>query len=379
MNSGDGRLGIGSNAPSYTLDVNATGSTISSAFRTDQSENWVALKDSGTTIGHVRLGSASGAMLFYAGNSERGRFDSSGRFLVGTSSSRVIGNAGGFASSVQIETTSYAGLSLVQNSNDGTGVLLALGKSRGTSIGSATVVQSGDTLGEIRFSGADGSATTSVFAAIAAQVDATPGANDFPGRLTFSTTADGASSPTARASILNTGELRLGTTENATVSTDPVHTLGNVSIATVQTNLARLIIQDRSANWISFKAGNGVHNGTIAVSGAGVSYGSNSDYRLKENVEPLTGASQKIQLLKPSSYNYIAYPDFRVSGFIAHELQEVVPEAVCGEKDATDEEGNPEHQTVDLSKVVPLLTAALQETITELQTLKARVAALEAS
>ena len=185
-------------------------------------------------------------------------------------------------------------------------------------------------------------------------------------------------------SILNTGEFRIATTDNATVSTDPVHTIGDVAIATVQTNLARLIIQDRQSNWISFKGGSGAHNGTISVSGSGVSYGSNSDYRLKENVQALNDSIQLLKQLKPSTYNYIEYPDSPVSGFIAHELQEVVPEAVCGEKDAVDEHGNPEHQTVDLSKVVPLLTAALQEAIAKIETLEAsnadllaRVTALE--
>ena len=80
-----GRLGIGGTSPAYALDVRTTGTSISSSFTSDQSEQYIALKDSGTTLGHVRLGSTSGSMLFFAGNGERARIDSSGRLLVGTS------------------------------------------------------------------------------------------------------------------------------------------------------------------------------------------------------------------------------------------------------------------------------------------------------
>jgi hypothetical protein len=74
-------LGIGTSSPGYKLDVSATGTTVSSTFRSDQSEMWMMLKDSGTTLGHVRLGSSSGAMLLYAGNNERARIDSSGNLI----------------------------------------------------------------------------------------------------------------------------------------------------------------------------------------------------------------------------------------------------------------------------------------------------------
>ena len=80
-----GRVGVNTTSPNYALDVKTTGTTISSSFTSDQSEQYIALKDSGTTLGHVRLGSTSGAMLFNAGNAERMRIDTSGRLGVGTS------------------------------------------------------------------------------------------------------------------------------------------------------------------------------------------------------------------------------------------------------------------------------------------------------
>lgn len=81
-----GDVGIGA-SPSYKLDVTATGISIASAFRTDQTEAWIGLKDSGTTFGHVRLGSTSGSMLFYAGNAERMRIDgTNGIIFVGKTS-----------------------------------------------------------------------------------------------------------------------------------------------------------------------------------------------------------------------------------------------------------------------------------------------------
>ena len=79
------RVGVGTTGPAYASDVRTTGTSISSSFTSDQSEQYIALKDSGTTLGHVRLGSTSGSLLFFAGNGERARIDSSGRLLVGGS------------------------------------------------------------------------------------------------------------------------------------------------------------------------------------------------------------------------------------------------------------------------------------------------------
>jgi hypothetical protein len=118
--------------------------------------------------------------------------------------------------------------------------------------------------------------------------------------------------------------------------------------------------------------------GSINLSGSATSYNTSSDYRLKTDAQPMTGASARVQALNPVNFEWIA-DGTRVDGFLAHEAQVVVPEAVTGEKDAVDADGNPEYQGIDQSKLVPLLTAALQEALDEITDLKARVATLEAN
>ena len=146
------------------------------------------------------------------GGTERSRIDSSGRLLVGTSSSRAVSSQSGTEAGLQIETTSYLGLSIANNTNDGGGSELSIGKSRGTAVGGTTIVQNNDVLGVISFNGADGTDLQTNAARIAAEVDGTPGANDMPGRLVFSTTADGAASPTERMRIDSSGRVGIGVT-----------------------------------------------------------------------------------------------------------------------------------------------------------------------
>jgi hypothetical protein len=174
----------------------------------------------------------------------------------------------------------------------------------------------------------------------------------------------------------------------------------------------------------------GTNVGNIYVTGSSTSYNTSSDYRLKENVVDLTGASARVNQLNPSRFNFIAdETNTLVDGFLAHEVATVVPEAITGTKDAmrdeeyevtpatgdiytpatnevdevihsadaeqpeTLEDGQqwrettaavmgtrsvPDYQGIDQSKLVPLLTAALQEALTEIASLKTRVEALEA-
>jgi hypothetical protein len=129
--------------------------------------------------------------------------------------------------------------------------------------------------------------------------------------------------------------------------------------------------------------------GSISVTASSTAYNTSSDYRLKTDAQPMTGASARVQALKPVNFAW-KVDGSRVDGFLAHEAQEVVPECVTGEKDQVqiveikDEDGNvtgteeqPVYQGIDQSKIVPLLVAALQEAMAEIAELKADVAALK--
>ena len=122
---------------------------------------------------------------------------------------------------------------------------------------------------------------------------------------------------------------------------------------------------------------NGGQIGSISQNGTtAVAYNTSSDYRLKENIVPMTGALDKVAQLKPVTYTWKA-DNSAGQGFIAHELQAVVPDCVTGEKDAVDAEGKPIYQGVDTSFLVATLTAAIQEQTIIINDLKARIETLE--
>jgi hypothetical protein len=128
---------------------------------------------------------------------------------------------------------------------------------------------------------------------------------------------------------------------------------------------------------------NGADVGSITTTNTATSYNTSSDYRLKEDIVPMTGALAKVAALKPCTYKWKS-DGSDGEGFIAHELAEVVPGCVTGEKDAVNADGNPKYQGIDTSFLVATLTAALQEAhglikdqAAAIQTLTARVTALE--
>jgi hypothetical protein len=113
--------------------------------------------------------------------------------------------------------------------------------------------------------------------------------------------------------------------------------------------------------------------GSITGTTSAIAYNTSSDYRLKENIVPLTDAITKLKLLSPKRFTWKNAPeDGVIEGFIAHEVQEIIPNAVTGVKDAVDAKGNIIAQGMDASFLVPLLTAALQEAIARIEALEAR-------
>ena len=121
----------------------------------------------------------------------------------------------------------------------------------------------------------------------------------------------------------------------------------------------------------------GTSRGSITTNNANTAYNTSSDYRLKDNIAPMTGALATVSALKPCTYTWKESGQ-EDSGFIAHELQEVCPSAVTGEKDAVNEDGTIKPQQIDTSFLVATLTAAIQELKAELDATKAEVAALKA-
>jgi hypothetical protein len=212
---GSQRVGIGTTSPSYKLHVSGStgiirGESTGASFLSPSLD----LYDSTHAV-EVILTPASGLgalgtfsnhpLAFYTNNGEKARITSDGKLLVGTSSARAIGTQ---SLAIQNEGISFdtTGFSTCANRNDIYGPYIHLGKSRGTSVGSSTIVQSGDILGGIVFAGADGTDVNTQSGVITCEVDGTPSANNMPGRIVLSTTAGGAAYPTERRTIASSGE-----------------------------------------------------------------------------------------------------------------------------------------------------------------------------
>jgi hypothetical protein len=183
-----------------------------------------------------------------------------------------------------------------------------------------------------------------------------------------------------RARIDSSGNLLVGTTStfnSARFSVDGSSGLG-ATVRGTGTVMRVGINGNGTATLIAFRSlSDSFDCGNITTNTANTVYSTSSDYRLKENVVPLTGALEKVSALRPVKWTWKHMPSLSSEGFIAHEVQKVCPDAVTGEKDAVDSEGNPQYQGIDTSFLVATLTAGLQEAVAMIEELKAKVAALE--
>ena len=169
-----------------------------------------------------------------------------------------------------------------------------------------------------------------------------------------------------------TNAKRLVMDENGDIYLPDESDSGRIQIMTSYTNPQIIIYGPTNSNTtkMSFRNGNGAV-GTIATNGSATAYNTSSDYRLKENEVAISDGITRLKQLKPYKFNFKIDADTKVDGFFAHEVSSIVPEAITGEKDGAEMQG------IDQSKLVPLLTAALQEAVTKIETLEAKVKALE--
>jgi len=176
-----------------------------------------------------------------------------------------------------------------------------------------------------------------------------------------------ATAGSVRATINSSGELLVGASTFSNSSNVKRISGGTIDCMRNTTS---------AVNQLTFRNPNGTV-GSISTSGSSTSFSTSSDYRLKEAVADMTGAIDRVKALAPKRFNFIEDADTTVDGFLAHEAQAVVPEAVTGTKDEVDDDGNAVMQGIDQSKLVPLLVGALKESIAKIETLETEMTALK--
>jgi hypothetical protein len=202
--------------------VNYTSYVIPSTGGTFSGPLIISTSSSSDALRITQTGSGNALVVEDSSNPDSSPFiiSNAGSVLSGTTTKRSVGD--GFQTVVsndifiEHDSNGLTPFTAVLNRNDTNGLRFIFGKSRGTTVGSNTIVQNNDSLGELIWAGADGTSLTSVAAKIGAEVDGTPGTNNMPGRLVFRTTANGSSTPTERMRIDSTGNTGIGTTSPST-------------------------------------------------------------------------------------------------------------------------------------------------------------------
>jgi hypothetical protein len=316
-----GNVGIGTSSPAYKLTVDHTSSF---GFAVTRSAKYIGINaNAAGSNAYSYIETDTGMALAFATNgaNERMRIDSSGNVGIGTSSPAVNLNVAKASDGVaaRFQRSSGGGLVDIETYNGIGGI--------GTS-------------------------------------------DNIPFRLNTNNTE--------RMRIDTSGNLLVGTTANAITAYSASKSL--VQSADYSGSVAQLINSTSTTGtqyFLAFGRGASVCGQITSGSTNSTSFTTSSDYRLKKDVQPITGALAKVQTLKPCTYKWVE--DNTISeGFIAHELAETFPQAVVGEKDAVNAEGNPVYQGVDTSFLVATLTAAIQEQQALITALTTRIEALEA-
>ena len=397
-----GNVGIGASSPSSKLDVVGSGATL---VKSQSTGNYAAFYANGATgnaayyffavnaTETARIYSDAGNYIGFATGSsgtERMRIDSSGNVGIGTSSppsgSRlaISGGALNFTETsgrdILWGTSSYVYIT----GNQGTGVLamgtgsterMRIDSSGNVGIGTSSPATTlhvrkdlaGGTTYPIYADNGAGGAGVNVAGVAFVNAGSSPKSSITAGVYGNDFMAFNVNGNTERMRIDASGNLLVGTT-SGTAQT-------NIT-STSTKNVMNLRNYDDLGRGIALLNSSGGGAGSITWTATTTAYATSSDYRLKENIAPMTGALAKVAALKPCTYKWKA-DGSDGQGFIAHELAEVVSDCVSGEKDAVDEDGNPKYQGIDTSFLVATLTAAIQEQQAIIEQLKADVAALK--
>ncbi len=410
-----GNVGIGTSSPATGLHVSGPDNLSSSLTL----QNTAPSPDN---IWRITPLYNSGDLAVFDDGTERMRIDSSGNVGIGTNSpdyNLVINDSSG--PSIRLDTNSAAeNASLIMTESSGTsgsngGFIRYNGSDNRLELGVGT---SWDTTRMVisRDTGNVGIGTSSPYKSLTVgSTDASAWITSGGSNVHLTVSPNGASG----SFIVRTG----GTNGDPSTTTERmrIDSSGNLLVGKTATSgatdgaelrstgLLVAVTTDDHAGYFNRKGSDGLLVvfsrqaalvGSISVTASATSYNTSSDYRLKTDAQPMTGASARVQALNPVNFEWLS-DGTRVDGFLAHEAQEVVPEAVTGTKDAMrdeeyevtpavlDDDGNvvteavmgtrsvPDYQGIDQSKLVPLLTAALQEALTKIDALETRITALE--
>ena len=368
-------------------------------LRNAANDNWVVIQElDGTML--MEDGTAAAPGLSFASDTDTGIFRpaanqlgiaTSGVERVEFGASEVVFNGSGADVDFRVEGDAEANLLKVDAGNDRIGIaesapgtLVEIGSTAPyvTLKNSTEEDTDGGRESRLIFEGEQSGGEISTLAQI--EVSHNGSADDQKGRIIISVNdgSDG-SSPSEVLRILDTKDILIGQSStsvpglgNTTTGISVEPTNGSIFISRSDDASLHLNV-NANASVANFRR-SGVSVGSISVNTTSTSYNTSSDYRLKENVVELDGAIARVKQLAPKRFNFIVEPTVTFDGFLAHEAQAVVPESVTGTQDEVNNDGNPIYQGIDQSKLVPLLTAALQEAISKIETLEAKVAALEA-
>ena len=368
-----GRLLVGTTGSSKNATIVAQGNSDNSASSAEfYLQRGQATPADGATFGTIIFGDSGGgqgaAILSQRDGGTWSGSSKPGRLIFGTTvdggtaiNERLQIDSNGLIATNGRAPSSYGSANLLISGDNSTLTIMGDGSTNNSSIAAIKFRVAGATAGDYTKAG--------IFA------KRISGYNDLAMIFAMDSAADanGVNLGDERMRIDSSGNVLIGTTSyNSTVK----------GVQFNQSGQAFIIAQDNPALQVNRLGGDGtvvsIRNdstqvGTITVSGSATAYNTSSDYRLKENVVNIADGITRVKQLQPKRFNFISDNTTRVDGFLAHEAQSVVPESVTGEKDGE------EMQSMDQSKLVPLLTAALQEAVAKIEVLESKVAALESS